>query len=66
MSTAIEQRARFDLIRYANCWEDADILCAALNPGPGKTIVSIASGGDKSSGATGRALHVPCSPAVPR
>ena len=48
MSTAIEQRARFDLIRYANCWEDADILCAALNPGPGKTIVSIASGGDNS------------------
>jgi S-adenosylmethionine-diacylglycerol 3-amino-3-carboxypropyl transferase len=44
----IEERASFDLIRYANCWEDADVLCAALRPGPGRRILSIASGGDNS------------------
>lgn len=42
----IEQRARFDYVRYANVWEDADVLCDALQPGPGKRILSIASGGD--------------------
>lgn len=44
----IDQRARFDYVRYANCWEDADVLCEALQPGPGKRILSIASAGDNS------------------
>ena len=44
----IEQRARFDYVRYANCWEDADVLCQGLLPAPGKRILSIASGGDNS------------------
>lgn len=44
----IESRARFDYIRYANVWEDADVLCQALQPGPGKRMLSIASGGDNS------------------
>ncbi len=44
----IEARAAFDHIRYANCWEDAEILCRALNPEPGKRILSIASAGDNS------------------
>jgi S-adenosylmethionine-diacylglycerol 3-amino-3-carboxypropyl transferase len=44
----IEQRARFDYVRYANCWEDADVLCQALQPATGKRILSIASGGDNS------------------
>ena len=35
-------------LRYANCWEDADVLCRALRPGPGKRILSIPSGGDNS------------------
>lgn len=48
MADAIEDRARFDLVRYANCWEDADILCEALRPEPGKRMLSIASGGDNS------------------
>jgi len=48
MSASIEERASFDLIRYANCWEDADILCEALRPGEGKRCLSIASGGDNS------------------
>lgn len=46
MAAHIDQRARFDLIRYANCWEDADILCRALDASQGKRILSIASGGD--------------------
>ena len=45
MATEPEQRVRFDLIRYANCWEDADILCEALAPAPGRRLLSIASGG---------------------
>lgn len=44
----IDRRARFDLIRYANCWEDADVLCDALQPAAGKRILSIASAGDNS------------------
>lgn len=48
MAESIEERARFDLIRYANCWEDADVLCAALLPARGGRFLSIASGGDNS------------------
>jgi S-adenosylmethionine-diacylglycerol 3-amino-3-carboxypropyl transferase len=44
----ITQRARFDIIRYANVWEDADVLCDALQPLAGKNILSIASGGDNA------------------
>lgn len=44
----IEQRVSLDLIRYASCWEDAEILCAALAPRAGARILSIASGGDNS------------------
>lgn len=48
MATSIDKRARFDLVRYANCWEDAAILVEALTPAPGKRILSIASAGDNS------------------
>lgn len=44
----IESRARFDYVRYANVWEDADVLCQALQPAAGKRILSIASAGDNS------------------
>jgi S-adenosylmethionine-diacylglycerol 3-amino-3-carboxypropyl transferase len=44
----IDTRARFDLIRYANSWEDADVLCDALRPAPGKRILAIASAGDNA------------------
>jgi S-adenosylmethionine-diacylglycerol 3-amino-3-carboxypropyl transferase len=44
----IESRARFDYVRYANVWEDADVLCQALQPGPGRRVLSIASGGDNA------------------
>ena len=39
---------KFDFIRYANCWEDADILSVALNIQPGDKVLSIASAGDNS------------------
>ncbi len=44
----IDRRADFDHIRYANCWEDADVLRCALDPGPGDSVLSIASAGDNS------------------
>lgn len=44
----IEVRAKFDFIRYANCWEDADVLVEALRPGPKDLCLSIASAGDNS------------------
>mgnify|MGYP006280449379 CR=1 FL=1 len=47
-NSSIENRASFEGLRYANCWEDADVLTAALAPGPGKRILSIASAGDNS------------------
>ncbi|HVR41072.1 MAG TPA: DUF3419 family protein [Thermoanaerobaculia bacterium] len=46
--TRIEERARFDIIRYANSWEDADVLCAALRPAPGKRMLAIAASGDNA------------------
>ena len=44
----IQNRADFDIIRYAQCWEDADILLEALNIQPGETCLSIASAGDNA------------------
>ncbi len=44
----IEKRSSFDFVRYANCWEDASILVKALDIGPGKKYVSVASAGDNS------------------
>lgn len=46
--TEIAAHARFDLIRYAQVWEDADILVEALAPGPEDIVVSIASAGDNA------------------
>ena len=48
MPSRIEDRARFDLVRYANVWEDADVLRAALAPAPEKRFLSIASAGDNA------------------
>ncbi len=39
---------RGDVIRYAQCWEDADVLVEALDVGPGHTCLSIASAGDNT------------------
>ncbi|MBO9617099.1 MAG: DUF3419 family protein [Dyadobacter sp.] len=44
----LTQRVDFDMIRYTNCWEDADILLAGLSPAPGSKVLSIGSAGDNS------------------
>jgi S-adenosylmethionine-diacylglycerol 3-amino-3-carboxypropyl transferase len=46
MMNALTEKASFRFIRYANCWEDADILLHGLAPKPGSRILSIASAGD--------------------
>jgi S-adenosylmethionine-diacylglycerol 3-amino-3-carboxypropyl transferase len=44
----IEERASFDIIRYSNCWEDADVLLEALGRKEKGSYLSIASAGDNS------------------
>lgn len=39
---------RHDYVRYANCWEDADILLEALQIREGERVLSIGSAGDNS------------------
>jgi S-adenosylmethionine-diacylglycerol 3-amino-3-carboxypropyl transferase len=41
-------RADFSAIRYAQVWEDADVLLAGLDIQPGDVCVSIASAGDNA------------------
>jgi S-adenosylmethionine-diacylglycerol 3-amino-3-carboxypropyl transferase len=48
MGSEIVTRADFSAIRYAQCWEDADILLEALDVRPGKVCLSIASSGDNA------------------
>ena len=47
MKTEIQDHAEFNAVRYANCWEDADILMKALEPN-GRHCLSIGSAGDNS------------------
>jgi len=47
MKSEIQQHADFTKVRYANCWEDADILTEALAP-KDRHCVSIGSAGDNS------------------
>lgn len=48
MKSEIESRAPFDLIRYSQVWEDADLLVEALNVKECDTVLSIASAGDNA------------------
>ncbi|HRI00577.1 MAG TPA: DUF3419 family protein [Saprospiraceae bacterium] len=48
MRDKLTEKVSFDFIRYANCWEDANILIKGLNPEPGSKILSIGSAGDNS------------------
>ncbi len=48
MSTEAAARADFSFVRYAQCWEDADILLEALDVSEGDVCLSIASAGDNS------------------
>jgi S-adenosylmethionine-diacylglycerol 3-amino-3-carboxypropyl transferase len=47
-TTEAATRADFSRIRYAQVWEDADVLLAALDVQPTDTVVSIASAGDNA------------------
>lgn len=47
-NSEIESKADFDHIRYAQLWEDADVLTSALGACTGKTLVSICSAGDNA------------------
>ena len=42
------RHASFDIIRYAQVWEDADVLLKALNIQPDDVCLSIASAGDNA------------------
>jgi S-adenosylmethionine-diacylglycerol 3-amino-3-carboxypropyl transferase len=44
----IKNKVNFDLIRYANCWEDADVLLQGLDAQAGSRILSVCSAGDNS------------------
>jgi S-adenosylmethionine-diacylglycerol 3-amino-3-carboxypropyl transferase len=63
----IAQRADFARIRYAQCWEDADVLLEAMNVRPSDTCLSIASAGDNALALVGagakRVVAVDLSPA---
>ncbi len=62
MSSEAASHADFSAIRYAQCWEDADILLEGLGIRPGDTCLSIASAGDNSLAMLarrGRAGHRP-------
>src|SRR5437762_11455960 len=44
----IARKADFSVVRYAQCWEDADVLLAGLDVQPGDVCVSVASAGDNT------------------
>jgi S-adenosylmethionine-diacylglycerol 3-amino-3-carboxypropyl transferase len=48
MRSEAAARADFGAIRYAQVWEDADVLLAALEVQPGDVCLSIASAGDNA------------------
>lgn len=48
MSEKLKDIVSFNIIRYANCWEDADLLLEGLQAKPGASFLSIASAGDNS------------------
>jgi S-adenosylmethionine-diacylglycerol 3-amino-3-carboxypropyl transferase len=48
MRSEAASRADFSEIRYAQVWEDGDVLLEALDVGPGDVCVSIASAGDNA------------------
>jgi S-adenosylmethionine-diacylglycerol 3-amino-3-carboxypropyl transferase len=63
----IADKVKFDKIRYAQCWEDADVLLQAMAVGTGATCLSIASAGDNTLALAGagvkRVIAVDMNPA---
>src|SRR5207302_1488891 len=48
MGSEVAAKADFSGIRYAQCWEDADVLLEGLDIQPGDVCLSIASAGDNA------------------
>src|SRR4051812_3358574 len=48
MGSEVAAKADFSAVRYAQCWEDADILVEGLGVRPGDVCLSIASAGDNA------------------
>lgn len=48
IKSEVEDYAKFDIIRYAQVWEDAEILIEALNIKPTDNVLSIASAGENA------------------
>ncbi len=49
MQSEAAQHADFQsILRYAQCWEDADVLVEALDVQPGDVVLSVASAGDNT------------------
>lgn len=48
MDINLHNTTSFDFVRYACCWEDADILTEALAVKKGEKVLSIGSGGDNT------------------
>lgn len=67
MQSEAARHADFSAIRYAQCWEDADILLEGLAIRPGDTCLSIASAGDNSlamlAAGAGRVIALDLNPA---
>lgn len=67
MPSEISAKVDLSIIRYAQCWEDADILLAALDPKPEHVCLSVASAGDNTlallSRGPARVVAVDLSPA---
>jgi S-adenosylmethionine-diacylglycerol 3-amino-3-carboxypropyl transferase len=67
VSGKIPRAGRFFGIRYAQCWEDAEILLAGLKVRPGDVCLSITSAGDNTlallTRSPGRVIAVDLSPA---
>ena len=68
MRSEAAQHADFEsLLRYAQCWEDADVLMDGLDVQPGQVCLSIASAGENSlsllTRSPGRVVAVDLNPA---
>ena len=48
MYSEVAARSAFNAVRYAQAWEDADVMLAGLDVRPGDVCVSIASAGDNT------------------
>ena len=47
-ASEVAARADFSIIRYAQCWEDTDVVLEAIAIRPGERCFSVASGGDNT------------------